>query len=73
MGFKGCDGKVRLYKRIGRGLYLDDSVFVSPVMITVMMWRDYYNIDPRYGTMEDFEELSRGTEAWHQTDAGYGI
>ena len=38
---------------------MDDSFFVSPQYDNGYDVEDYYNIDPRYGTMEDFEELSR--------------
>ena len=56
---RGVTEKLDYIKELGRGLYLDDSFFVSPQNDNGYDVEDYYNIDPRYGTMEDFEKLSR--------------
>ena len=44
--------------------------FVSPQKDNGYDVENYFRIDPRYGTMEDFEELSEGSgKAGNRSDA----
>ena len=54
--------KTGLYKELGVDYIWMTPFFVSPQKDNGYDVEDYYNIDPRYGTMEDVEELSREAE-----------
>lgn len=56
---KGVTGKLDYLKELGVDYIWMTPFFVSPQNDNGYDVEDYYNIDPRYGTMEDFEELSR--------------
>ena len=51
--------KLDYIKELGVDYIWMTPFFVSPQYDNGYDVEDYYNIDPRYGTMEDFEELSR--------------
>lgn len=56
---KGVTAKLDYIKELGVDYIWMTPFFVSPQYDNGYDVEDYYNIDPRYGTMEDFEELSR--------------
>lgn len=56
---KGVTAKLDYIKDLGADYIWMTPFFVSPQNDNGYDVEDYYNIDPRYGTMEDFEELSR--------------
>lgn len=56
---KGITAKLDYIKDLGADYIWMTPFFVSPQNDNGYDVEDYYNIDPRYGTMEDFEELSR--------------
>lgn len=56
---KGVTEKLDYIKELGVDYIWMTPFFVSPQNDNGYDVEDYYNIDPRYGTMEDFEELSR--------------
>ncbi len=55
---KGITAKLDYIKELGVDYIWMTPFFVSPQKDNGYDVEDYYNIDPRYGTMEDFEELS---------------
>ena len=59
---KGVTAKLDYIKELGVDYIWMTPFFVSPQYDNGYDVEDYYNIDPRYGTMEDFEELSREAE-----------
>ena len=59
---KGVTEKLDYIKELGVDYIWMTPFFVSPQYDNGYDVEDYYNIDPRYGTMEDFEELSREAE-----------
>lgn len=59
---KGVTAKLDYIKDLGADYIWMTPFFVSPQNDNGYDVEDYYNIDPRYGTMEDFEELSREAE-----------
>lgn len=56
---KGVTEKLDYLKELGVDYIWITPFFVSPQYDNGYDVEDYYNIDPRYGTMDDFEELSR--------------
>ena len=54
----GVTAKLDYIKALGVDYIWLTPFFVSPQKDNGYDVEDYYNIDPRYGTMEDFEELS---------------
>ena len=59
---RGITAKLDYIKELGVDYIWMTPFFVSPQYDNGYDVEDYYNIDPRYGTMEDFEELSREAE-----------
>ena len=59
---RGVTAKLDYIKELGVDYIWMTPFFVSPQYDNGYDVEDYYNIDPRYGTMEDFEELSREAE-----------
>lgn len=59
---KGVTAKLDYMKELGVDYIWMTPFFVSPQYDNGYDVEDYYNIDPRYGTMEDFEELSQEAE-----------
>ena len=59
---RGIIEKLDYIKELGADYIWMTPFFVSPQKDNGYDVEDYYNIDPRYGTMEDFEELSREAE-----------
>ena len=55
---KGVTQKLDYIKELGADYIWLTPFFVSPQKDNGYDVEDYYNIDPRYGTMEDFEELA---------------
>lgn len=55
---KGVTAKLDYIKELGVDYIWMTPFFVSPQKDNGYDVEDYYNIDPRYGTMEDFEELA---------------
>lgn len=55
---RGIIAKLDYIKELGVDYIWMTPFFVSPQKDNGYDVEDYYNIDPRYGTMEDFEELS---------------
>ena len=55
---RGIIEKLDYIKELGADYIWMPPFFVSPQKDNGYDVEDYYNIDPRYGTMEDFEELS---------------
>lgn len=55
----GITAKLDYIKELGVDYIWMTPFFVSPQHDNGYDVEDYYKIDPRYGTMEDFEELSR--------------
>ena len=55
---KGITAKLDYIRELGADYIWITPFFVSPQKDNGYDVEDYYNIDPRYGTMEDFEELS---------------
>ena len=55
---KGVTAKLDYIKELGADYIWMTPFFVSPQKDNGYDVEDYYNIDPRYGTMEDFEELA---------------
>lgn len=56
---RGVIEKLDYLKELGVDYIWMTPVYVSPQKDNGYDIADYYNIDPRYGTMEDFEELVR--------------
>ena len=56
---RGITAKLDYIKELGVDYIWMTPFFVSPQHDNGYDVEDYYKIDPRYGTMEDFEELSR--------------
>ena len=56
---KGVTEKLDYIRRLGADYIWLTPFFVSPQKDNGYDVEDYYHIDPRYGTMEDLEELSR--------------
>ena len=56
---KGITEKLDYIRDLGVDYIWMTPFFVSPQKDNGYDVEDYYRIDPRYGTMEDFEELSR--------------
>ena len=54
---KGVTAKLDYIKELGVDYIWMTPFFVSPQYDNGYDVEDYYNIDPRYGKMEDFEEL----------------
>ena len=59
---RGVIEKLDYIKELGVDYIWMTPFFVSPQKDNGYDVEDYYNIDPRYGTMEDVEELSREAE-----------
>ena len=59
---KGVTAKLDYLKKLGVDYLWLTPFFVSPQNDNGYDVADYRNIDPRYGTMADFEELSREAE-----------
>ena len=59
---KGVTAKLDYLKKLGVDYLWLTPFFVSPQNDNGYDVADYRNIDPRYGTMADFEELSRQAE-----------
>ena len=59
---RGVIQKLDYIKELGVDYIWMTPFFVSPQNDNGYDVEDYYNIDPRYGTMEDFEELAREAE-----------
>lgn len=59
---KGVTAKLDHIQELGVDYIWLTPFFVSPQMDNGYDVEDYYKIDPRYGTMEDFEELSKECE-----------
>ena len=59
---KGVTAKLDYIKELGADYIWMTPFFVSPQKDNGYDVEDYYNIDPRYGTMADFEELSAEAE-----------
>ena len=59
---KGVTTKLDYLKKLGVDYLWLTPFFVSPQKDNGYDVADYRNIDPRYGTMADFEELSREAE-----------
>ena len=59
---KGVTAKLDYLKELGVDYLWLTPFFVSPQNDNGYDVADYRNIDPRYGTMADFEELSRQAE-----------
>ena len=59
---KGVTAKLDYIKELGVDYIWMTPFFVSPQYDNGYDVEDYYNIDPRYGTMEDFEVLSKEAE-----------
>ena len=59
---RGITEKLDYIKELGVDYIWMTPFFVSPQYDNGYDVEDYYNIDPRYGTMEDFEELSAEAE-----------
>lgn len=59
---KGVTSKLDYIKELGADYIWLTPFFVSPQNDNGYDVEDYYNIDPRYGTMEDFEELAAEAE-----------
>lgn len=59
---KGIIGRLDYIKKLGVDYIWMTPFFVSPQKDNGYDVEDYYHIDPRYGTMEDFEELSKEAE-----------
>ena len=56
---KGVTSKLDYLKELGVDYIWMTPFFISPQKDNGYDVENYYEIDPRYGTMEDFEELSR--------------
>ena len=56
---RGIIEKLDYIKELGADYIWMTPFFISPQKDNGYDVQDYYNIDPRYGTMADFEELSR--------------
>ena len=54
---KGITAKLDYIKTLGADYIWITPFFVSPQKDNGYDVEDYYRIDPRYGSMEDFEEL----------------
>ena len=59
---RGITAKLDYLKELGVDYLWLTPFFVSPQNDNGYDVADYRNIDPRYGTMADFEELSREAE-----------
>lgn len=59
---KGVTAKLDYIKELGADYIWLTPFFVSPQKDNGYDVEDYYNIDPRYGTMEDFDELAKEAE-----------
>ena len=59
---RGVIHKLDYIKELGVDYIWMTPFFVSPQNDNGYDVEDYYNIDPRYGTMEDFQELAREAE-----------
>lgn len=59
---RGVIQKLDYIKELGVDYIWMTPFFVSPQNDNGYDVEDYYNIDPRYGTMEDFQELAREAE-----------
>ena len=59
---RGVIGKLDYLQKLGVDYIWMTPFFVSPQKDNGYDVEDYYNIDPRYGTMADFEELSAEAE-----------
>ena len=70
---RGVTRKLDYLKNLGVDYLWLTPFFVSPQNDNGYDVADYRNIDPRYGTMADFEELSREAAARHRADARYGF
>lgn len=60
---RGITEKLDYIRDLGADYIWMTPFFVSPQNDNGYDVEDYYNIDPRYGAMEDFEELSREAAA----------
>ncbi len=60
---KGVTAKLDYIRELGVDYIWMTPFFISPQNDNGYDVEDYYNIDPRYGTMEDFEELARQADA----------
>ena len=54
---KGIISKLDYLKKLGIDVVWTTPMYVSPMMDNGYDIADYYNIDPVFGTMEDFHEL----------------
>ncbi len=59
---KGVTAKLDYIKELGVDYIWLTPFFISPQKDNGYDVEDYYNIDPIYGTMEDFDELSKEAE-----------
>lgn len=59
---KGVTGKLDYIRELGVDYIWLTPFFVSPQKDNGYDVEDYYRVDPRYGTMEDFEELIQEAE-----------
>ena len=54
---KGITQKLDYFEQLGVGVLWITPVYASPMVDNGYDIADYYSIDPRYGTMEDMDEL----------------
>ena len=59
---RGVIGKLDYIKELGVDYIWLTPFYVSPQKDNGYDIADYYHVDPRYGTMEDFEELAKEAE-----------
>lgn len=60
---KGIIGKLDYLKELGVDIIWISPIYSSPMIDQGYDISDYYNIDPRFGTMEDMDELLREAKA----------
>lgn len=66
---RGVIGKLDYIKELGVDYIWLTPFYVSPQKDNGYDIADYYHVDPRYGTMEDFEELAKEAEKRDPSDA----
>lgn len=71
---KGVTAKLDYLADLGVDYLWLTPFFPSPQRDNGYDVADYRAVDPRYGTMDDLEELiRRGGQARHRPDAGHGV
>lgn len=70
---KGITEKLDYLSNLGADLLWITPIYVSPQRDNGYDIADYFNIEPQYGTMKDFEELIEKAHQKYKDNVRYGF